>query len=291
MKIFKSLVKVLEHPLNRNNKLNTFFNLIWWKINQLFFKIPAIIEIAPNRKCICKPESSFGSLIVYTNRPEYMEMKLTELILKKDSIFLDVGSGIGDFSLIASSKITTGKILAFEPSKEPLETLKENIAINFLEDKVKIIDQVASDRVGEIVFEEASVSEVSHIGYSTKGNKKKTNTLDNIIKQNKLKEIDLIKIDVEGAESLVIKGLEESLKNGKVMSMIIELNSNAKLFNSSKLKIVKKLVKYNFKVYLINDESLSKFNPKQVTESSTINILAINKYYKNIGRISKFLSS
>jgi FkbM family methyltransferase len=290
MNIFKSLIKVLNHPLNKNQKKKTFFILTWWKINQIFFKIPAIIEIVPNRKCICYPQSSFGSLIVYTKRPEHMEMKLTELILNKDSIFLDVGSGIGDFSLIASNKITTGKIFAFEPSKEPLQTLKENIAINFLENKIKVIDQVASDRKGQITFEETSVSEVSHIGYSLKGIKKKTNTLDNIIKDNKLNNIDLIKIDVEGAESLVLKGLDDSLQKEKVKSMIIELNSNANSFNSSKIKLVKNLIRQNFKVYVINEESLSKFNHKLIKESETINIIAVHKSFKNKTLVSQYLT-
>ena len=277
MHLIKSLLKVLNHPLNRNTKFKTFFILLWWKINQLFFKIPAIIEIAPNRKCICKPESSFGSLIVYTNRPEYLEMRLTELLLNTDSTFLDVGAGIGDFSLIASSKITTGKIFAFEPSEEPLSTLMENIAINFLEKKIKVIDEVASNKVGTIKFNEESVSEVSHIETGENGVVKKTTTLDKVIENNKLTTVDLIKIDVEGAESLVIEGLEKSFESKLIKALIIELNSNASQFNSSKVKLVKKLVKHNFKIYVINDESLTKFNPDNIDEDKTINVLAIHK--------------
>ena len=142
----KSTLEILNHPLNRRSKIKTILKLFWWKINQLFFKLPVLIEIYPNRKCVCYPNSSFGSLIVYTNRPEFMEMKLTELILKEDSVFFDVGSGIGDFSLIASGKIKKGTIFAFEPSKKPLKNLRENVAINFLHNKIKIFNQVVSDR-------------------------------------------------------------------------------------------------------------------------------------------------
>jgi FkbM family methyltransferase len=290
MKIFSQFKKLLNHPNNKQKPIYTAFLLLWWKVNQLFFKIPAIIEIAPNRKCICKPESSFGSLIVYTNRPEYLEMKLTELLLNTDSTFLDVGSGIGDFSLIASSKITTGKIFAFEPSQEPLSTLKENIAINFLEKKIKIIEEVASNKVGTIKFNEESVSEVSHIGTGENGIIKKTTTLDKVIESNKLTTIDLIKIDVEGAESLVIEGLEKSFESKLIKVLIIELNSNANQFNSSKVKLVKKLINHNFKVYVIGDETLTKFKPNNVDENETINVLAVHKSFDKKSLLNQFLS-
>jgi FkbM family methyltransferase len=285
----KSTLEILNHPLNRRSKIKTILKLFWWKINQLFFKLPVLIEIYPNRKCVCYPNSSFGSLIVYTNRPEFMEMKLTELILKEDSVFFDVGSGIGDFSLIASGKIKKGTIFAFEPSKKPLKNLRENVAINFLDNKIKIFNQVVSDRIGRIYFEEKNISEISHISLSKKGNRKKTNTLDIIISDNNIKKVDLIKVDVEGAESLVLKGLENSLKKNIIKSLIMELNSNSKLFNSSRNKIINNLIKNNFKIYLINKSSLSIFNKKLIDKNKTINILAIHKSFKNKKLISKFL--
>lgn len=287
---FKSIIKVFNAPLNKKRHLRTLLILVWWKINQIVFKLPALIEIAPERYCICYPGSSFGSLIVYTKRPEYLEMKLTELLLQHDSSFIDVGAGIGDFSLIASSKIRNGRILALEPAQEPLGTLIKNIALNSLNNTVSIISEVASDKIGSINFEETSVSEISHIGNGPKSIQKKTTTVDELIRKFKLSYVDLIKIDVEGAESLVVGGLKKSFKNGVVGCLIIELNANAEKFGGSKTKTINLLINNGFHVFLIGETSLLNLKPSDFSEKRTVNILAVHKSFARKSVINQFLS-
>lgn len=287
---FESAIKVFNAPLNEKNYLRTLLVLVWWKINQIIFKLPALVEIAPERYCICFPGSSFGSLIVYTKRPEYLEMKLTELLLKDQSSFIDVGAGIGDFSLIASSKINKGHILALEPAQEPLNALKRNIALNSLGSLITVINEVASDKIGSINFEESSVSEISHIGNGPRSIQKKTTTIDELIRKFKLNYVDLVKIDVEGAESLVVGGLKKSLKKGVVGCLIIELNANAEKFRGSKNKTINLLINNGFHVFLIGETTLLNLKPSDFSEKRTVNILAVHKSFARKSVINQFLS-
>ena len=89
-----------------------------------------------------------------------------------------------------------------------------------------------------------------------KNNKsKKSISIDDYCKINKINFIDLIHIDVEGVENEIIKGSSQMLKNNKIENIIFEINSNYVSWKKGlqDTKIVKLLKKYKFKIYAIRD--------------------------------------
>jgi len=117
MNYWRSLVEVLNHPLNKDSKPSTFLRIMWWKCNQALFHFPAIVQLTPEAQCICHPERSYAGQVIDTKFPEYAEMKLIYNIVRSEDVFIDVGADIGTYSLIAASKITTGNVYAFEPKR------------------------------------------------------------------------------------------------------------------------------------------------------------------------------
>ncbi len=73
-----------------------------------------------------------------------------------------------------------------------------------------------------------------------------TNTLDNFCNKKKIKKIDILKIDVDGAEFEVLKGSKKILKDTQIIQL--EIYQNKKNFYKIKKKILSFLEKYNFKV-------------------------------------------
>lgn len=278
----KPLSKILSHPLNRHHKLRAFGRVLWWKINQLFFKVPAVVTFYSNgMKCICYPNSSYGGMVIYNNLPEYPEMLFLEKNLKNDSIFIDVGANIGVYSIIAASKIKKGRVYAFEPIPNTVAILKQNIYLNNISDQVTIIEKVASDKSGKEKFNIQDISEVSHI--STKDDKSQNTLipsirLDDFCKERNIRYIDVLKIDVEGAEMKVLKGVELYLKMNKIRILIIELNVNNSLYGSSSNEILNYLKRFNYKTYKIT-EDLKLEVVRKLIQDETVNIIAINKRY------------
>lgn len=222
----KSFFRILNHPLNKHNMLKTIAILIWWKINQKFFHLPVIVEIDKQIKCICYPTSSCGGLIIYSKFYEFPEMMFTKKILNDKSIFFDVGANIGIYTLLAATKIKKGKIYAFEPVDEALDILYQNIRINNLNNKVEVIEKVVSDKSGMEKFTIQNISEYSRISTDrSAGVSIPSVKIDDFCKKNDIKFIDLIKIDVEGAEMKVLRGGENYMKNGKIGVLIIELST------------------------------------------------------------------
>ena len=165
--LIKSLKLIFLHPMNKNKPVRTLLRLIWWKINQVVFRLPVICQITPNRKCICYPDSSYGGLIVYLGMPEYEGNTYILNNLKPNDTFIDVGACIGDYSLFASSIITKGHIYAFEPYKKSIEMFEENIRLNNIKN-ISIFNGVASDKNGYEYLSIEKESEINHIMHRKK---------------------------------------------------------------------------------------------------------------------------
>lgn len=294
MEVFRSLKKILNHPLNKNHKIRTLLRLVWWKKNQLFFHIPAVVNLTTDIKCICYPESSFGSQIIYTKFPEYQEMSFLQHILNSDDIFVDVGAGLGDFSLIAASKINQGEIFAFEPDPAAYIYLNENIALNNLKNKIHPLKQVVSDKIGFEKFSSNKISELSHISTEEMEDRKfikvQSTTLDHFFRNKKNIKIQVLKIDVEGAEYKVLQGSRGLLKDSAIDFLIIEVNQRNSLYEASSAKIFSFLSKFGYRIYLFDDVlkliHLNGYKPKK----NVYNILAARNSKTVIQRINDYTS-
>jgi len=155
------------------------------------------------------------------------EIKIIKFLIKNfkdDDIFYDIGANYGFYTLLAQEFITKGEIHAFEPNPKIFKLLRENSRLDIY--KNTFLNEMAlSDKTGKIEFYDREISR--HSGDSSlikhqhflkyKVIKVRTTTLDDYISNHKPPTI--MKIDVEGGESLVLKGGLELLK--KYSPMII----------------------------------------------------------------------
>ena len=279
MSIIKALYRITIHPNNTNHKYIALLRVIWWRINQVTFKIPALIQLTPETKCICYPDSSFGSLIVYEGWPEYAEMEYIYHNLGSDDVFVDVGSGIGEMSLIAASKITKGRIFAFEPTQQSRERLYENVLLNNLVNTVRIFDQALSSKKGKSTFRTTKISETNHISHTInneQGNiEVRVTTLDHVIRKEKISQIKILKIDVEGAEYDVLLGAKKALLGKKIAVIIVELNKNSRNYGHSNTKTLDLLNSCGYKTYILKEGGKLSKIPLGDIISRILNIVAI----------------
>lgn len=283
LKYIKSLYSIINSHFNKQRKINTLLKLFWWKVNQLFLHLPTIIELNNGIKCICYPESSYGGLVIYTKWPEYYEMNFVLSHISDRSVFLDVGANIGVFSLLVASKIKDGKIYAFEPSLRPLANFYENIKLNNLADLIKVENVAIYEKNSQVRLIESPISELNHFVYKgedgSRGLLVRTVSLDSFLTKNKVPFVDFIKIDVEGAEMFVLKGLNNYLSRGKVKILLIEVNKNSKFYGIEPEEVLTYMYKFKYNLYYFSEYGkLKKLNkiifPKG---KSYLNIIASYK--------------
>ena len=133
-----------------------------------------------------------------------------EALVQKGSTVIDIGANIGYYSLVAAKK--GAKVLAFEPAPEHFSQLKKNIALNNLE-QVHCFQKVVSDSNGLVPLYYSHSYNTGMTGLSQpeefSGKKEMVPSviLDEVLQELGITQAGFIKIDIEGAELLALKGM------------------------------------------------------------------------------------
>jgi FkbM family methyltransferase len=141
------------------------------------------------------------------------------------AIVADVGANIGYYALIESDR--AAKVYAIEPSPQNLNLLKDNLALNNCTDRVEVHQIAISNNSGKALF---TTSEVPNhhrlLGHSEKTPKNvievKATTLDEFIGD---RDVDVIRMDIQGAEWLVLQGMKKILERKKPLRLFIEVHN------------------------------------------------------------------
>jgi FkbM family methyltransferase len=141
---------------------------------------------------------------------EYEMRRAFESHVKEGAVVFDVGAHVGFYTLLSSVLAgSRGKAIAFEPNPRNLVFLKEHIRINEIRN-VQVMEVAVSDCKGVSFFQERSVSSTGRLAVNGKL-QVETVSLDEIIPQGLVPAPECVKIDVEGAEMLVLTGARFTL--------------------------------------------------------------------------------
>lgn len=153
---------------------------------------------------------------------------LCKRLIKPGMTIIDVGANIGYYTLLFSKLANkSGKVLAVEPNPAAFDLLYENCLLNsvFTRCNMYFTRAAASDSEESADLYIGNNRMGSSSLYNQWGLTKDINVsarkLDNIVNDWKFKKVDFVKIDVEGAEISVLKGMEEIIDNDRPI-MIIE---------------------------------------------------------------------
>jgi FkbM family methyltransferase len=129
-----------------------------------------------------------------------------------EDVFIDVGSGIGMESMFLSRQTNFhGKIYAIEASPFTFGLLKTNIQNNQL-NNIHPFNVAISDRMGEIFINDDHVNHLSNSVFTEKGISVNTITMDGFMEENQIETVALLKVNIEGAERLLIDSFEKISK-------------------------------------------------------------------------------
>ena len=184
----------------------------------MFYSKPWILKLRDNIR-IAVPKGGAGALIFYQGLSEPETINFILRFLKPGMVFWDIGAHIGEFSLLAARAVgEKGEVHAFEPNPENFDLLSFNVQMNRLKNKNILNPLIVFDTDDELyfeIFQEPSISCVradSLVPAATPTKRIRVPSVrldDYYFKQGR--RVDLIKIDTEGSELSVLRGMRQLL--------------------------------------------------------------------------------
>lgn len=131
-------------------------------------------------------------------------------------VVYDIGANMGYISLMLAKRVCRdGRVFAFEPAAEAFELLQLNVSLNRLAN-VKLLNAAAADRAGQVSLRVTGNLSMSSIVWhgsdpSATAVTVPTVAIDDLIDDGELLPPKFIKIDVEGAEGMVLQGMKRTI--------------------------------------------------------------------------------
>jgi FkbM family methyltransferase len=178
--------------------------------------------------------------------------KIKNTNLRENPIIIDVGANIGIFSLFCLKTLKNPLIYSYEPTKRAYEKLAYNLHVNGFSEVVKTNKKGLMNKIGkEKIFLDPEYS-ISDGFCAKKGESEEVEviTLKGMLEENKLKKVDLLKLDIEGAEFSVLRDCPK-----EVFDLIerIHLEIHFPLNSTQRQEIIFKLEKNKFKTKILVD--------------------------------------
>jgi FkbM family methyltransferase len=162
----------------------------------------------------------------------YYEPPVTRLIhrrLRQGGTMVDVGANWGYFSLLAASAVgANGRVVSLEPDPRQFATLESNVRLNAFT-QIAPLRQAAAAAAGDATLlgyvDDAGNRGVSRLGTQVSNGPTfdvKCVAIDDVVAG--LPHVDVIKVDVEGAELGVLRGMRDGLSAHKYRSVLLELH-------------------------------------------------------------------
>lgn len=180
----------------------------------------------------CDLRDSIAREVCFTGLYEPQDTALVQKLLGPEMTFVDVGANWGYYTLLAAHLVgQRGRVVSFEPDPRLFPLLMENIEYNGLAN-VSALQVAAADKAGALILS----------GYDTNGDnyglsrlveREQTNatsfqvqarSIDIVLNELELDYIDLLKMDIEGAEDMALQGMIDGLSRHRFRRVLLELH-------------------------------------------------------------------
>ena len=212
---------VWTHPANAGSRFRSVARAIQFQLQGRLGKTTAQARVGNHMLIDAPLHAAAASKAIYANPPDWAEMRAWRHLLRTGDLFVDVGSNVGLYSIWAAD--CGAAPIAIEPDPVNAERTRQNLALNGLVGEVHECALAAEPGVAQF---STGLDTVNHLVSSPDGaelsREVEVRTLDDILAGRHVRGI---KIDVEGAERLVLEGARATLAERRVDVFQLEWNA------------------------------------------------------------------
>lgn len=221
-----------------------------------------------NLKFFLNTKDLIGWNIFFFGEYERNTNQLLKKYIKPDDVVLEAGANNGSETLLIAKLVGSGMVHVFEPIPHVYKRLFTNMELNNVWDKVKLYDLALGDEDKVVQFNimppnfcnQGMSSKYGENDLTTKLDVKQKK-VDTWVRENNIKRLNFIKMDIQGAEIDLLTGAEETIQRFKPVIFTEASDS----WNST-INLYNQLNKMGYKVFLITPGQLKSLD----TESNIV---------------------
>lgn len=202
-----------------------------------------------------------GRAIHFGHKYESPETKYLQGIITRHSICVDVGANVGYFTMLMAKGATAGKVYAFEPIPLNASLLRASLELNGFEN-VEVVESAVGEADGYVDLSQSIDSAYSSIRDTARKAVERVihvpiARLDTFVRERSIQSIDLLKVDVEGAEGLVLLGsqalLDDALRRPSVVLMEL-FDENLSSYDTNSSTIIDTMKSHGYEPFFATEE-------------------------------------
>jgi len=208
--IWGVVLRLAQSITGRGNGMGSVRRVLAFDVRTRFLKKPSTVTIGEHSKIIAYPDETNASMPGYRNPPNPFQMNVWKRHLAPGDLFLDIGANIGIYTIYALD--LGASVIACEPDPRNYARLVENVELNGY--RAQALNVAVADRPGTLRLTQG-LDSFNHLllDRSDDGIDVEATTLDAILED---RHAAGMKIDVEGAERLVLSGGAKALTEQRV---------------------------------------------------------------------------
>ena len=207
---------------NRGQRIRRLFIFAGWQLWKRIVRRPINVSLFNGKRFIAYPDCPVSSGVLYTRIPNSRNILFLRKHLSGGTL-IDIGANVGSVSLLLADAIESA--ILFEPNPVAAARARENLARNQL--GFKVYEFAISDTNGEVRFEcHGGVDVGAHVVINAPSSQTATRVVQGITFDEFLRQygdpdfpVSLVKIDVEGHENSVLRGMRQFLAEKRPLVM------------------------------------------------------------------------
>jgi FkbM family methyltransferase len=217
------ILRTATHSQAGGHRLSAVARLCMWQVWRKLPNAGAIAQLSDGERLWCPPWSHLAAAWLSVGDHE-AELPFARALLRRDDVFIDVGANIGVYSIVAA--VRGARVLAFEPNRSARAMLASNLALNQVEDRVRVLSYALADFEGPARFT-TDLESSNHLESNPETGSEvvEVRQLDAVLEPGA--GVTLIKIDAEGFDEAVLRGARGALERERPV-VIVETWAGAK---------------------------------------------------------------
>lgn len=250
MSFWQTLTFIARHPLSKSNRVKNFVAFARWQIGARLVPGPVAFPFVGKTRLFAEPSMTAATGHVYVGLQEFEDMAFVLHALRPDDCFGDIGANIGAYTVLAGG-VVGARVTAFEPGATAREWMERNVALNQISDRVEIHSEAVGGASGTLRFSISgdTTNAVIPISAADVGNHVTVpvTTLDAAFAEACPA---ILKIDVEGYETEVVRGGRRLLREAGLMAVVMEFNGSGAKYGYDELTLRSELREFGFSPFI-----------------------------------------